>query len=259
MLIVLSPAKSLDVQTPPHVTEATQPDGIAEAAQLIKRLRELSPQDLAALMGISDKLAALNVARFASWRKTFTTENAKQAVLMFNGDVYEGLDASTLDAKALHWAQAHVRILSGLYGVLRPLDLMQAYRLEMGTRLANERGKDLYAYWGDRIARRLNAALAELPAKERVVVNCASEEYFKSVDRSVLASPVMTPVFEERKGGAWKIVSFHAKRARGLMARYAIVQRARSVEALKAFDLEGYAFDAAASTDTLWRFRRAAA
>lgn len=259
MLIVLSPAKSLDVETPPHVTEATVPEGITESAQLIKLLRDLSPQQIADLMGISDKLAALNVARFASWRKTFTPENAKQAVLMFNGDVYEGLNAPQLNAKDLSWAQDHVRILSGLYGVLRPLDLMQAYRLEMGTRLANARGKDLYAFWGDRIAKRLNTALMALPAKERVLVNCASEEYFKSVDRSALDFPVVTPVFEERKGGTWKIVSFHAKRARGLMTRFATVQRARSVEALKAFDLEGYAYDEAASTAAVWRFRRSVA
>ncbi|WP_207001160.1 peroxide stress protein YaaA [Trinickia mobilis] len=256
MIIVLSPAKSLDYETPPHVKKHTIPDFADEAAELIGELRRLSPQQIASLMGISDTLAHLNFQRYADWSPRFSAENAKQAVLAFNGDVYEGFDAKSLSAADLDYAQHHVRVLSGLYGLLRPLDLLQPYRLEMGTRFANGRGKDLYAFWGERITHALNAQLQKNKGAARVLVNCASEEYFKSVKPKLLDAPVVTPVFEDWKGGRYKIISFHAKRARGLMARYAVENRADAPEALKNFAAEGYAFDAEASNDSTYVFRR---
>lgn len=254
MLIVLSPAKTLDYDTPSATDEHTLPDFIQDAAELIDRLKKLSPADLAVLMGISDALAVLNVTRYASWSRKFTTGNSRQAILAFNGDVYEGLDARSLTPKQLAYTQSHVRILSGLYGALRPLDLMQPYRLEMGTRFANARGKDLYAFWGGRVTEALNAALTA--QKHKVLVNLASEEYFKVVQPGQLDAEVVTPVFEDWKGGKYKVISFHAKRARGMMARYAAVKGITQVDKLKNFDAEGYAYDAGASTDARWIFRR---
>ncbi|WP_206953022.1 peroxide stress protein YaaA [Trinickia acidisoli] len=256
MIIVLSPAKSLDYETPPHVSKHTIPDFVADAAQLIGELRRYSPQQIASLMDISDALAHLNFQRYADWSPQFRADNAKQAVLAFNGDVYEGFDAKTLSAADLDYAQHHVRVLSGLYGLLRPLDLLQPYRLEMGTRLPNARGKDLYAFWGERITDALNAQLRRGKGAARVLVNCASAEYFKSVRPKRLDARVVTPVFEDWKGGRYKIVSFHAKRARGLMARFAVEHRIDSPEKLKDFAAEGYAFDPTASNDTTFMFRR---
>src|SRR5450830_158638 len=206
MLIVLSPAKSLDYDTPPTTDLHTKPDFIARSAELIEVLKEKSPAQISTLMGISDQLAALNVERYASWSRKFTTKNSKQAVLAFNGDVYEGLDAASLSAKQLDYVQTHVRILSGLYGALRPLDLMQPYRLEMGTRFANPAGKDLYAFWGDDVTLSLNEALTS--HKSRTMINLASEEYFKVVRPKVLNANVITPVFQDWKGGQYKIISF---------------------------------------------------
>ncbi|MFC5302751.1 peroxide stress protein YaaA [Azospira restricta] len=254
MILVLSPAKRLDYETPPVTDRFTEPRLLDQSALLIERLRELSPAEIASLMSLSDPLAALNHARYADWQPPFTPANAKPAALAFAGDVYEGLDAATLPAKALDWLQAHARILSGLYGVLRPLDLMQPYRLEMGTRLANARGKDLYAFWGERISELLQADLAA--AKAQVLVNLASEEYFKAVRPARLGVPVVQPVFEDWKGGRYKVVSFFAKRARGLMARYAAEHRLRDAAALQAFAVDGYAFAAEASDDARWVFRR---
>jgi len=258
MILVLSPAKSLDFETPPSLAEYTQPAFLDQSQLLIKQLRQLSPPEISQLMSISDALSALNAERFGKWRKPFTPDNAKQAVLAFNGDVYEGLDAQTLSPAALHFAQEHVRILSGLYGLLRPLDLMQAYRLEMGTRLANVRGKDLYAFWGERIVDALNVAIQE--SKATVLVNLASEEYFKSVKPKKMCVPVIQPVFEEWSGGQstgkYKVVSFFAKRARGLMARYVVTKRLKKADGLKKFSTEGYAFSAEASTESRWVFRR---
>ncbi len=254
MLIVLSPAKTLDYDTPVTIDKHTLPDFVDHSAELIDILKQLSPAQVGSLMQISDALAVLNVGRYASWSPRFSQENAKQAILAFNGDVYEGLDAPSLTAKQLDYAQSHIRILSGLYGVLRPLDLMQPYRLEMGTRLANTRGKDLYAFWGNRVTEALNEAIAA--RKSTALVNLASEEYFKAVKPGLLNVPVITPVFEDWKGGKYKVVSFYAKRARGLMARYAAVNEVRRPEQLKQFDADGYAFDAAASSDTTWFFRR---
>jgi uncharacterized protein len=259
MIIVLSPAKSLDYDTPAHVETHTIPDFVDDAAELIDGLRRLSPQQIGTLMSISDPLARLNFQRYADWSNEFSPANAKQAVLAFNGDVYEGFHASSLSAADLDYAQQHVRVLSGLYGLLRPLDLLQPYRLEMGTRFENARGKDLYAFWGERITQALNAQLDHNAGRTkgaRVLVNCASNEYFKSVKPKKLAAPVITPVFEDWKGGRYKVISFHAKRARGLMARYAVEHRISEPQALKGFDVEGYAFDADASNDSTWVFRR---
>ncbi|WP_050461974.1 peroxide stress protein YaaA [Herbaspirillum autotrophicum] len=254
MLIVLSPAKSLDYDAPPVTDLHTTPDFIARSAELIEVLKHKAPAQIATLMGISDQLAALNVDRYASWSRKFTKKNSKQAVLAFNGDVYEGLDASSLSPKQLDYLQSHVRILSGLYGALRPLDLMQPYRLEMGTRLPNPGGKDLYAFWGDTVTQALNAVLSE--HKSKVLINLASEEYFKVVKPKLLDGRIVAPVFQDWKGGQYKIISFYAKRARGLMARYAAVKGIAQPERLKAFDLDGYAFDESVSSDTSWVFRR---
>jgi cytoplasmic iron level regulating protein YaaA (DUF328/UPF0246 family) len=255
MIIVLSPAKSLDYETPAHVRKHTLPQFVDDAAELIDGLRKLSPQQIGGMMSISDPLATLNFQRYAEWSKTFDSHNSKQAVLAFNGDVYGGFAAKTLSASDLDFAQNHVRVLSGLYGLLRPLDLLQPYRLEMGTKFPNARGKDLYAFWGERITAALNEQLKKQRGA-RVLVNCASEEYFKSVKPKQLAAPVISPVFEDWKGGRYKIISFHAKRARGLMARYAVENRIDEPEALKGFDSEGYAFDAKASNDSTYIFRR---
>ncbi|GIZ51153.1 peroxide stress protein YaaA [Noviherbaspirillum aridicola] len=254
MLLVISPAKSLDYDTPAPEVQPTLPDFIPHSAELIGILKEKSPAELASLMSISDSLAVLNAGRFASWSSKFTARNARPALFAFNGDVYEGLDARSLGVKQIDYLQSHLRILSGLYGVLRPLDLMQPYRLEMGTRLANARGKDLYAFWGSLVTEALNAGLAARKAK--ALVNLASDEYFRSVRPALLNAPVITPVFEDWKGGRYKIISFYAKRARGLMARYAARKGITQPEKLKAFDSEGYAFDEAASGELTWVFRR---
>ncbi len=254
MLILLSPAKSLDYETPAQTAMHTVPDMVAESTQLIAQLRELSVPDVATLMDISDNLATLNVGRFAAWRPKFTASNSKQAVLAFNGDVYEGLDAPSLSEKQLRWAQDHIRILSGLYGLLRPLDWMQPYRLEMGTRLANPRGKDLYAWWGTQITDAINTVLAQDP--HPVVVNLASQEYFKSVKPKLLKAPVIECVFEDWKNGQWKVISFHAKRARGLMARYIVEHQLTKVSQLQDFDVEGYAWDESASSAGKLVYRR---
>ncbi|RZI73544.1 MAG: peroxide stress protein YaaA [Variovorax sp.] len=257
MLFLLSPAKSLDFDTPVDGVPATQPvfEGPrGPAAQLIKLLRTQSPQDIGQLMHLSDKLSALNVARYAAWAPTGTAKNAKQAALAFDGDVYGGLDAKSLTLAQLGWAQDHVCILSGLYGVLRPLDRLQPYRLEMGTALANPRGKDLYAFWKPRIADYLNTRLAA--DRTPVVINLASQEYFRSVDPAVLKARVVECVFEEWKGDRYKVISFFVKRARGLMARWAVLHKAATPKALHKFDLEGYCFDAGASAPDRLVFRR---
>jgi len=254
MIAVLSPAKSLDFRTPPTVAEHSQPLFLDQSQVLIDRLRELSPAEIASLMKISDPLAVLNATRYGEWSRPFSAANAKQAVLAFDGDVYDGLDAPSLSPADLRFAQRHLRILSGLYGVLRPLDLMQPYRLEMGTRLPNPRGRDLYAFWGDRVGEALASALRE--ANSPVLVNLASEEYFKAVRPATLPVPVIQPVFEDWSNGKFRIVSFYAKRARGRMARFAIVNRLTDVAGLRDFAVDDYAFVEQASDDTIWRFRR---
>jgi uncharacterized protein len=256
MLFLISPAKSLDYDTPAHIAEHTQPLFVRRSAELIKELRQQSPQQISELMTLSDKLAGLNVARYQAWSSRFTLKNAKQAVLAFNGDVYEGLNAPSLSQAQLKWAQQHLCILSGLYGVLRPLDLMQPYRLEMGTALPTSRGKNLYQYWGSEIATYLNERAQEDTTP--VVINLASDEYFKAVDRKTLKPRVVSCVFEEYKGGKYKIISFFAKRARGLMVRYAIEHRITSVRKLEGFAAEGYAFAPSDSAPDRLVFRRQA-
>jgi cytoplasmic iron level regulating protein YaaA (DUF328/UPF0246 family) len=254
MLFLLSPAKSLDYDTPVGDLPHTLPQFVPQSKALIEVLRQKSPQQIAELMDLSDALSALNVARYEAWSPKFTVKNAKQAVLAFNGDVYEGLDAKTLSPKQLEWAQDHLRILSGLYGVLRPLDWMQPYRLEMGTTLQTDKGSNLYKFWGAQIAEYLNAQLAK--DKTPVIVNLASQEYFKSVDLKTLKARVIECVFEDFKGGKYKIISFNAKRARGLMARYAIQHRITHPEGLLGFDLEGYDYDPQVSESDRLVFRR---
>jgi len=254
MLFLLSPAKALDYDTPAHVTSHTQPLFTRQSAELIEVLKTQSPQQISQLMKLSDKLSGLNVARYEVWSPKFTANNSKQAALAFNGDVYEGLNAKTLGESDLQWAQAHVCILSGLYGVLRPLDWMQPYRLEMGTALATARGKNLYQFWGSEIANYLNERAAADASP--VVVNLASEEYFKVVDRKALKPRVVTCVFQELKAGQYKIISFMAKRARGLMVRYAIENKLSSVKKLESFNLEGYDFSPDVSEPDRLVFRR---
>ncbi|QLI81048.1 peroxide stress protein YaaA [Chitinibacter fontanus] len=250
MLMLISPAKTLDYITPPTTSLFSQPDFLAESQLLIEVLRQQSPAQVAELMKISDELAVLNVGRYHSWQPNFTPANAKQAVLAFMGDVYEGLAANSMDQAQLDYLGQHLRILSGLYGLLRPLDLMQAYRLEMGTRLANSRGNNLYEFWGTRITDAINAL------EDETIVNLASDEYFKSVKPKLLQARLITPVFEDFKGGKYKIISFYAKRARGLMVRYAALHNIRQAEQLKAFDLEGYRLDETVSDAVRWVFRR---
>ncbi|WP_394757671.1 peroxide stress protein YaaA [Rhodoferax sp.] len=254
MLFLLSPAKSLDFEKPAAPVPHTQPLFVPQATELINILKKKSPHQIASLMSLSDTLAGLNVARYQAWVPKFTAKNAKQTVLAFNGDVYEGLDAKSLPADDLKWLQAHVCILSGLYGVLRPLDYIQPYRLEMSTKLANLQGKDLYQFWAAQISDYLNTRLHKETAP--VVVNLASTEYFKAVDRKALQARVVECVFQELRGGQYKIISFYAKRARGLMARYAAQHRLTQPKQLQGFDAEGYAFDAVASEPDRLVFRR---
>ena len=254
MFFVLSPAKNLNEKDPVPIKEFTQPDLLAEAEILMRQLRELAPQQIAELMHVSDKIALLNAERNAEWHTPFTPDNAKQAVFMFNGDVYEGISADTLKPEQIQYLQQHVRLLSGLYGVLRPLDLMQPYRLEMGTAFANTRGKNLYEFWGDIITDLLNDTLAQ--AGSNILVNLASQEYFKSVNTKKLKARLITPVFKDEKNGKYKIISFYAKRARGLMVRYAAEHNITDPEMLKNFDYEGYSFNAAASNESEWVFMR---
>lgn len=254
MHLLLSPAKSLDFETPSHVESTASPQFLPQSAELIGLLRPKSPQEIATLMDLSDNLAALNVARYGAWSRRFTARNSKPAVLAFNGDVYDGLQAATLGADDLAWANEHVSILSGLYGVLRPLDRMQPYRLEMGTALENPHGRNLYAFWGDTLALYLNRRVAADAAP--VIVNLASNEYFKAADRKVLKPRVIDCVFEDWKGGKYKVISFFAKRARGLMARHAITHRLVSPSDLQSFASDGYAFDRAGSEPDRLVFRR---
>ncbi len=257
MLYLLSPAKSLDYETatPPELRDlATQPQFVPQSSALIKLLKTKTPADIAAMMDLSEPLAELNVARFRAWRPTFTLSNSKPAVLAFNGDVYEGLSAPTLNTAQMQWAQEHLAILSGLYGVLRPLDLIQPYRLEMGSRLANPAGANLYKFWGDRLAEHLNARVTA--ARVPVIVNLASQEYFRAAGRPILQARVIECVFEDWKNGQYKIISFFAKRARGLMARYAITERIDTPAGLHGFAAEGYAYQSELSEPGRLVFRR---
>ena len=254
MLMVISPAKTLDYDTPPVIEQSTQPRFVEHSVELIEVLREKSPQEIAKLMSLSDKLASLNVARYGSWERESTPQNAKQALLAFKGDVYTGLNAEDFSTDDFAFAQQHLRMLSGLYGLLRPLDLMQPYRLEMGTKLVNPRGKDLYTFWGERISQWLNE---DLEAQgDQVLLNLASQEYFGAVKPKALTARVIDTVFKDQKNGQYKIISFYAKKARGLMARYVIKERLQDPEGLKDFNLDGYRFDAVSSSENQLVFLR---
>ena len=256
MLVVISPAKTLDYETPATISRHSLPDFLDDSAELIAELRQLSPPEVSDLMGISDKLGDLNFGRYLNWQPKFTPENAKQSVLAFKGDVYTGLDAESLSAGQLNWAQNHLRILSGLYGLLRPLDLMQPYRLEMGTKLVNKRGSNLYEFWGEKITEGLNQELKAENAQ--VLINLASNEYFKSVKPKKLNAEVITPVFKDWKNDKYKIISFFAKKARGLMSRYIIENEIEDPEKLKEFDVAGYSYNPAMSSAREWVFTREA-
>lgn len=250
MLIVISPAKKLDYTSAVNSPLTTQPALLDHSEELAQGLKALAPQDVSSLMSLSDKLGALNFERFQEWQTPFTDENARPAVLAFKGDVYKGLDADSMSDEDLRWAQDHLRILSGLYGLLRPLDLMQAYRLEMGTKFANPRGGDLYQFWGDIITDELNKT------DYSVLVNLASNEYFKSVRKKAIGARIITPVFMDKKNDKYKIISFYAKKARGLMSSYIIRNRITEVEQIKKFDTDGYSYNAALSDADQWVFVR---
>ena len=254
MLVVISPAKNLDYESPLPTEQFTQPVLLNEAQRLIDRCVKLAPHEIGSLMSISDKLSDLNARRYAEWQQPFTPDNARQAMFAFNGDVYTGLEASSLSPQDIEFAQSHLRILSGLYGLLKPLDLMQAYRLEMGTKLDTERGKNLYEFWGDIITNHLNDALAE--QGDNVLVNLASNEYFKSVKKKNLNAEIYTPVFKDQKNGQYKVISFFAKKARGLMARYIMQNQVSEVAQLQAFDSAGYRFSEELSKGTELVFLR---
>ena len=253
MLMIISPAKTLDYESPLATETHTQPDFLDDACELIDQLKELEPHQVSNLMSISDKLGQLNAERFQTWHTPFTPDNARQAVLAFKGDVYTGLDAESFSSEDFSFAQKHLRILSGLYGLLKPLDLMQPYRLEMGTRFENTRGKDLYAFWGSKITDALNQLLA---SDDKVMVNLASNEYFKSVQKKHLDARLVTPQFKDWKNGQYKMISFYAKKARGLMCRYAIQNRITQADDLKGFNLDGYYFSEDQSDNNNWVFLR---
>ncbi|SFD84356.1 peroxide stress protein YaaA [Nitrosomonas sp. Nm166] len=254
MIIVISPAKTLDFETPAITQVHTQPDFLDDSAQLIDELRKLEPDQIGQLMSISPKLALLNSNRYYAWKRPFNMDNAKQAVLAFKGDVYTGLDADTMSTAELTFVQNHLRILSGLYGILRPLDLIQPYRLEMGTQFKNSRGNNLYEFWGDKITQALNQDLKK--QKTDILINLASNEYFQSIQADKLNARIITPVFKDEKNGVYKIISFFAKKARGLMSRYIIQSRLSNPEDIKRFDVAGYQFSEEASGKDEWIFTR---
>ena len=254
MLIVVSPAKTLDYETPAKTKVSTLPDYLDDSQQLINRLRRFSSLDIAELMKVSTKIAELNFDRYEAWKKKFTSKNSKQAVLAFKGDVYTGLDAESFSSKDFSFAQKHLRILSGLYGLLRPLDLMQAYRLEMGTRLKTDRGNNLYEFWGSTITDGLNTQLKKI--KSDHLINLASNEYFKAVKPKELNAEIITPEFKEYKNGDYKMIGIYAKKARGMLSRYIIQQQMRDPEELKSFNADGYKFNRKLSKANKWVFSR---
>ena len=252
--MLLSPAKTLDYETPATTNSFSIPDYLGKSSELVKVLKQKSFLDLMELMQVSQKIAELNVERFNQWKLPFSTENAKQAVLAFKGDVYTGLDASALSENRLAYTQSHLRILSGLYGLLRPLDLMQPYRLEMGLKLTTKKGENLYQFWGEKITDALNVLLAK--QDEPVLINLASNEYFKSVQKKNLDGRLITPEFKDWKNGKYKMISFFAKKARGLMVRYAIDHNIQKAEVLQNFDYDGYHFNLELSQADKWVFSR---
>lgn len=254
MLTVISPAKTLDFETPPGTRRATQPEFLERSAALVDDARKMSPDDIRALMGVSENIAQLNHQRFMNWGVPFSLDNAKQSILAFKGDVYTGLEAETLDADGLKFAQQHLRILSGLYGLLRPLDLMQPYRLEMGLKFANNGGDNLYQFWGSDLTQSLNKQLKK--SGSSVLVNLASNEYFKAVHKRELDAEIITPVFKDLKGEKYKVISFFAKKARGQMARFIIEKGLNEPDGLKKFRQDGYRYNKAESTAREFVFTR---
>jgi len=255
MLIVISPAKNLDFKTPSPTPSFTEPEFVKLSKQLIHRLRDISAPDLANLFQVNPAIAQLNFSRFRAWNLPFTPQNAKQAVYAFNGEVYNGLKAKTLSEADIQYVQSHLRILSGLYGVLRPLDLIQPYRLEMGIPLDTENADNLYEFWGDRILKTITKAINH-SGEEQVLINLASHEYFKSIQRKKLKARVIDIEFHEMKNGKFKPIIVYTKKARGMMTRYAIENRISNPENLKAFDVEGYAFAEDLSEKNRWVFVR---
>ena len=254
MLIVISPAKTLDFETAPITKVHTQPEFLKESRQLVSQLKELTPAEVSSLMKISDKLGVLNFLRFNEWKTPFTLNNSKQALLAFKGDVYTGINADSFNSRDLKFAQKHLRILSGLYGVLKPLDLIQAYRLEMGSKFKNRKGKDLYEFWESKLTDQINQDLKA--SKSKYLINLASNEYFKSLQADAINAEIIVPVFKDYKNGKYKIISFYAKKTRGLMSAYIIKNRLKNPEDIKAFDVDGYKFCKSASNSTNWVFQR---
>jgi len=254
MLTVISPAKTLDYESPTLSDQFTQPAHLRQSRQLIRHLRQFSADDLSRLMNVSSSIANLNATRFKRWKTPFKPENARQALFAFKGDVYIGLDAYSMSQDNINFAQQHLRMLSGLYGLLRPLDLMQPYRLEMGTRLNTENGKNLYQFWHGRIADAINKDLKSMDSP--ILINLASKEYFKSIDARAVKGEIVTPTFKEYYKGKYQIISFFAKKARGLLSRYIIDHELTDAESIKNFSVEGYVFDEALSRGNDWVFSR---
>ena len=254
MLMLISPSKTLDYETPATNVDYSIPDNLGESAELVGVLRQKSFCDLMELMHVSQKIAELSVQRFDQWRLPFTSDNSKQAILVFKGDVYTGLDAYNLSDDKLEYAQLHLRILSGLYGLLRPLDLIQPYRLEMGLKLATKNGENLYQFWGKKITNKLNAVLAK--QDDPVLINLASNEYFKAIHQENLDGRLITTEFKDWKNGKYKVISFFAKKARGLMARYVIDNKLQEPGELKSFDYNGYNYNPEQSQADKWVFCR---
>ncbi|WP_067102073.1 peroxide stress protein YaaA [Marinomonas atlantica] len=243
MKYLISPAKTLDLDSKTPDIKYSEPRFLDQAQSLINTIKPYTPADIASLMKLSDKLATLNVERYQTWSQQHNANNSRPALFTFMGDVYTGLDAYSLSTEQIHYAQSHLRILSGLYGLLKPLDFMQPYRLEMGTKLKNSEGDNLYHFWGSQIAN----ALTEELEKDELLVNLASNEYFKAVDKKAIKQTIITPNFLDEKNGQYKVISFYAKKARGLMVRYLIESGAETIEDIKRFDLAGYRYDAARS------------
>jgi|TARA_B110000503_G_scaffold123036_1_gene188267 uncharacterized protein len=254
MLVIISPAKTLDYSTPVSTDSYSLPGYLDDSIELIQQLRRLSPAEVSSLMNISDKLGGLNFGRYLDWQPEFNTNNARQSILAFKGEVYAGLDAASLSGLELQWAQNHLRILSGLYGLLRPLDLIQPYRLEMGTKLPTSRGSNLYEFWGNKITEGLNQILdAE---KSQLIINLASSEYFRAIRTQSLKANIVSPVFKDWKNDSYKIISFFAKKARGMMSRFIIENQIHDPEKIKSFVSGGYRFDPVTSTPNEWVFTR---
>ena len=254
MLTVISPAKTLDFESPAITDEFSQPAHLTQSRKLMRQLRQFSSSDLSKLMKVSSAIADLNVERNRRWKTPFTPLNAKQALFAFRGDVYTGLDADSMSADDIQFAQKHLRVLSGLYGLLRPLDLMQPYRLEMGSRLATDQGSNLYQFWDDRITKAILSAMDEIGSKD--LVNLASAEYFRAIKINLLKKNIVTPIFKDYKNGEYKVIQFLAKKARGYMTSYIVKNKIEKIENIKGFDSEGYAYNAKMSKDNDWVFTR---